>query len=672
VGLAARLESRAGDGGRVALVAQPRPERVPLSPAQQRMWFLNRLESASAAYNIPAALKLSGTLDTDAMRAAVRDVVGRHEVLRTVYPETDGVGYQKVLPISDAVIDLPVVDTAADAVQDTVDEFFATQFDVTRDVPIRARLLRVASTEYVLMFVVHHIAADGFSMAPLTRDVMIAYEARVRGAAPAWVPLDVQYADYAIWQRRVLGDETDPGSVMSRQLDYWRAALGASAGPLELPTDRPRPAVASGRGAVHRFVVPGEVVARVRKTAAAHRVTEFMVVHAASAVLLARLSNTDDVTIGTPVAGRGEAALDDLVGMFVNTLVLRTRVDPGESFAELFARVREADLGAFGNADVPFERLVEVLDPPRSQAHHPLFQVMLTFQNLDGGSFELPGLTVDSLDSTRVATRADLQFTFSHHVDAETGLDALDGEFAYATDLFDESTVIGFAERFVRVLSAVTDPAATVGDVELLAPAEREAVLTNWNATDRAVTAGTLPSAFDEQVQRSPEAPAVVSDDRSLSYSEFASRVNRLARHLIAVGVGPESTVALGMRRSVDLVVAMYAVLAAGGGYVPVDPDQPADRNGYVLDVAEPAVVLTTDRDGFDVASEKPVPVLAVDTVDLSAYSDAPVTDADRISPLRPSNTAYVIFTSGSTGRPKGVAVSHGAIVNRLLWMQAE
>uniref|UniRef100_UPI00278C7C45 condensation domain-containing protein n=1 Tax=Skermania pinensis TaxID=39122 RepID=UPI00278C7C45 len=398
VGLAARVESGL-DAVRVPLVARVRSGRVPLSLAQTRMWLLNRLDPGSAAYNIPLVVRLSGVVDVVALGLALGDVVVRHEVLRTVYPEFDGVGYQRVLEPADAVVDVDVVEVSADAVVSVVSEFVGVGFDVTERVPVRARLWRVVGVgvvgdECVLGVVVHHISADGVSVGVLARDVMAAYAARVAGRVPGWAPLAVQYADYSVWQREVLGDEADPESVVARQVGFWRERLAGVPDELGLPLDRSRPVVASGRGGVVRVRWDAVLVAGIAECARVFGVTPFMVVHAGLAVLLARLSGGSDIAIGTPVAGRGEAALDDVVGMFVNTLVLRTEVDLGVSFAGVLAGVREMDVAAFGHADVPFERLVEVLDPPRSRARHPLFQVMLAFQNVADTTFELPGLTV--------------------------------------------------------------------------------------------------------------------------------------------------------------------------------------------------------------------------------------------------------------------------------------
>ncbi|WP_350246165.1 amino acid adenylation domain-containing protein [Rhodococcus sp. D-6] len=671
--LAVMVEPLAGDD-RAPLVAQERPERVPLSLAQQRMWFLNRFEPESAVNNIPGAIRLTGVLDVEALRSAVVDVLGRHESLRTIYPDVDGVGYQQVLPVDEVVPDLTPVPVAESDLIARATEIVGTGFDVTTQVPFRARLFAVTETgtaaEHVLVLVVHHIASDGFSMGPLTRDVVTAYAARVSGDAPQWEPLPVQYADFAIWQREVLGSEDDPESIISSQVAFWRETLAGLPEQLDLPADRPRPAVASYRGASHRFVLDSELRSAVRDLARRTSTTEFMVVHAALAVLLARLSGTDDIAIGTPVAGRGDAALDDLVGMFVNTLVLRTRVEGGESFEQVLGRVRGADLEAFGHADLPFERLVEIIDPERSTARHPLFQVLLAFQNLDAGSLELPGLTVSALDVDVALAKFDLQVTVSDDATAEGYL----VELTYATDLFDARTMESFAERLARILTAVvTEPALPVGDVALLDDAERTDVLATWNATEHALgDAGTLVDLFAEQVRRSPDAVAVEFEGETLTYGEFSERVNRLARHLISLGVGPDARVGLAMRRSLDLLVGMYAVVTAGGAYVPIDPDQPEDRNGYILDIAAPVVVLTTERDGFSVPATASVPSLAIDTLDLSATPAEPVTDADRVAPLRPSNTAYSIFTSGSTGRPKGVAVAHASVVNQIRWITTE
>ncbi|MFC7449655.1 non-ribosomal peptide synthase/polyketide synthase [Rhodococcus daqingensis] len=668
--LAVRAESASRESGRIPLARMERPERIPLSLAQQRMWFLNRFDTASAVNNIPLALRLSGRLDVAALRAAVADAIERHESLRTVYPDTDAGPCQVILPADQAVPELVPIPVGDDEVLTWVIELASTGFDVTTEIPLHVRLLRVGETEHVLALVVHHISADGFSMGPLARDVMVAYSAHLHGAQPSWAPLEVQYADYSLWQRAVLGDEQDPDSVAARQVGYWTAELAGLPEQLDLPADRPRPAEQSYRGDTYAFTLDARMHRALLDLARGQDSTLFMVMHAALAVLLSRLSNESDIAIGSPIAGRGEEALDDLVGMFVNTLVLRTRVSPEQRFAEVLDLVRAGDLAAFGHADVPFERLVEVLNPTRSTARHPLFQVALSFHNLERNRFTLPDLEIGVLDAGFEPAKFDLHLTLVDRHDDSGEPAEIAASFTYATDLFDRDTVAQFAARFERILrTVVADRDAVVGDIPILDDLHREELVSAWNETAHPVPATTLAELFDAQVRRTPAAIATVFEGEELTYAQFDARVNRLARELIAHGVGPEARVGLAIRRSVELVVAMYAVAKAGGVYVPIDPDHPAERTAYVLDSARPVVVLTTT--GVSVTPPEGVELLLVDALG-DDRSPAPITDADRIAPLRPENTAYVIYTSGSTGRPKGVAVPHRAIANQLLWKQSE
>ncbi|MGQ4599743.1 amino acid adenylation domain-containing protein [Nocardia sp. R6R-6] len=650
----------------------PRPQRVPLSYAQQRMWFLNRFDPASASNNIPLAVRLSGELDVAALRRAIHDLVQRHEVLRTSYPEHDGAGSQLVHAVSEpgAVPELPVSEvTEAELPEHTV-AVVGAGFDVTVAPPVRLRLLRVNETEHVLVCVVHHIAADGSSMGPLTADLMAAYSARAAGAAPVWEPLPLQYADYTLWQRDVLGAEADPESILARQIGFWRDRLADVPEKLDLPADRPRPAVFSGRGASYEFKIDAPVHAALNRLAQRHDATLFMVTHAAFAVLLARLSNTTDITVGTPVAGRGDAALAGLIGMFVNTLALRTEVDPAQTFVALLDQVRGQDVSAFGQVEVPFERLVELLDPVRSSAHHPLFQVMLTFQNFAPSTLELPSLNVSALDFTVPVAKFDLELTMVPHEDERTPL-GIAAALTYSTDLFDEATIAAFAQRLCRILTVVAEsPQLAVGEIELLDAAERAEILVDWNRTRHPVTTGLLLDGYGRAVAEHPDAVAVVYGDQQLTYREFDTRVNQLARVLIEQGVGAESLVGLAFRRSLDLVVGMYAILTAGGAYVPLDPDHPAERIAHVLDIAHPICVLTTTADAVPMPEH--IATLCVDTLDMAPRSGAPVRAEELRRPVRPEHLAYVIFTSGSTGRPKGVAISHAAIDNQIEWMLAQ
>ncbi|MBO0852601.1 MAG: amino acid adenylation domain-containing protein, partial [Nocardia sp.] len=692
-GIAARAQSAAESGTgadsatRLPLVAQPRPDRVPLSPAQQRMWFINQFDPAAPTYNLPFVVRLHGQVDTDALREALLDVIRRQESLHTVFPESEDGGYQLVVPTDEVEFAIPVTAIDAAELHDVLADFASTGFDVSREFPIRVRIYRVTGTDgaeddCAVAFVVHHIAADGFSFGPLARDVTAAYLARAAGGPPTWSPLPVQYIDYTLWQRQVLGDEGDADSVAAREIVYWREQLAGLPDQLELPADRPRPPVQSFRGSQAGFEIDADLHCRLVNLARAEGVSLFMVLHGALAALLARLSGTRDIAIGTPVAGRGEQALDDLIGMFVNTLVLRSEVDGADRFSDFLARTREADLSAFAHAEVPFERLVEVLNPVHSQARHPLFQVMLSFQEMSHVSLELPGLSVTAEELDLDIAKFDLLWTLTEQRGGSGEPAGISASLSYATDLFDAETVAGFNERYLRVLEAVAaGPQTRLRDIEVFDPAERARVLVQWNDTDHEVPA--LTSILDPVYERArirPDAIALVADqaDRAIgaadgageiTYGEFTARVNRLARKLIADGVRPDTLVAVGIRRSIDTFVAIYAVLAAGGGYVPIDPDHPAERTEYVLADARPVVLLTTARDEMTTTG---CPVVEIDTVALDDFDSAPITDADRRGRLRPDNLAYVLYTSGSTGRPKGVAVTHAAMINQICWKISE
>uniref|UniRef100_UPI0012E901C1 non-ribosomal peptide synthetase n=1 Tax=Rhodococcus phenolicus TaxID=263849 RepID=UPI0012E901C1 len=663
-GLAAAVESHAGSGARVALSARPRPERVPLSLAQQRMWFLNRFDSGTAVNNIPVALRLSGELDVAALAAAVTDVIARHEVLRTCYPEIDGVGRQVVLPVAEAPV-LQIVRISADSVTESVSELIGTGFDVTIEVPFRAALLELSSEERILVLVAHHISADGFSMGPLARDVMVAYAARSRGGAPSWAPLEVQYADFALWQREVLGDENDPESLISAQLAYWSEALSGTPDVLDLPTDRPRPVQATHRGDTHRFVLPADVFAAVEAFASEQSATPFMVVHAAFAVLLARLSGTEDIVIGSPVAGRGEAALDDLVGMFVNTAVLRTIVDGSESFRDLLGRVREGDLGAFGHADVPFERLVDKLDPVRSQAHSPIFQVVLAFQNLASGTFELGDLSVAPVEADARIAKFDLQLTVVPGERSDGGTGGVPAMFDYATDLFDDSTIAAFADRFVRLLEALTrSPERPVGDADLFAPGELDGLLAHTGPAGPEPR--TLPGLIAAAVAANPDGIAVRCEDRELTYRELDERSSQLARVLLRRGIGAEQLVAVAIPRSIESVLAVWAVTKTGAAFVPVDANYPADRIEHMVTDAQATTGLTLARHVRALPGDTDWLVLDDAGLQTSIEEEAatPVAETELLRPIRVGQVAYVIYTSGSTGKPKGVSVTHAGLHN--------
>ncbi|MFD0969297.1 non-ribosomal peptide synthetase [Plantactinospora endophytica] len=671
-GLASVLTAPGGSA-RPRLAPVSRPDRLPLSFAQRRLWFLHRLEENTSPYNMPLALDLTGPVSRVALEAALADVVARHESLRTVFPEDADGPYQHVLDVEAARPALALEVTTDEALPDRIAEASRHRFDLASELPLVARLFQVAPNRHTLLILMHHIAADGWSVPLLARDLATAYAARRQDTAPEQPPLPVQYADYTLWQHAVLGDERQPGSPAAAQLDYWRTALAGLPEQLDLPADRPRPAISSYQGQRIGFTLPADLHQGLRELARTQHATLFMVVQAALATVLYRLGAGPDIPIGSPIAGRVDDAAEDLVGFFVNTLVLRNDLSGNPTFTELLARVRETDLAAYGQQDLPFERLVEVLSPERSMGRHPLFQVALAFDNSDQDVAaervgRLMGLTVRPRDVGTGAAKFDLLFGVRERRDAAGAPAGLEGALQFSTDLYDRSAAERMVACLTRVLRAVVDdPTGTVADLDILGAAGRDEVLRWGDAVDAAPAPRTLVEAFAEQARRDPDAVAVVSGTEQLSYVDLDLRSNRLARLLIGHGVGPESLVVLAVPRSADLVVALLAVVKAGGVYVPVDPDYPAERIRLIVGDAQPVLVLAA----AGTASLLPAtgaPVVVLDETDLGGFSDTPVEDTERVRPLRPEHPAYVIYTSGSTGRPKGVVVTH-ANVERLFTM---
>ncbi|MCD7440503.1 amino acid adenylation domain-containing protein [Streptomyces lincolnensis] len=662
------------EGARPPITPLERPARIPLSYAQQRLWFLNHLEGPSATYNIPVALRLKGALDRAALRQALTDVVARHESLRTLFAEEAGEARQIVLPAPHAVPELTEVDVARGEMEDRVRATAAHPFDLSAELPVRAWLFSARDGERVLVLVVHHIAGDGWSMGPLARDLSLAYTARTRGEAPAWTPLPVQYADYTLWQREVLGSEDDPDSEISRQLAHWKDALAGLPEELELPVDRPRPARQSHRGGRVPFEVPAALHARLAAFARETGTSLFMVTQAALATLLTRLGAGTDIPIGSPVAGRTDAAVEDLVGFFVNTLVLRTDTSGDPTFTELVARVRETNLAAYGHQDVPFERLVEVLSPARSLARHPLFQVLLGFDNNQEALdvLRLPGLTVDVQAPETGRAKFDLAFFFDERYGPQGEPEGLRAAVEYNADLFDHGTAQEFADRLLRVLAGVVDdPGRPIGRLDVMAAAERWRVLEEWNRTARPVPADPVPVLFQRQVSAEPRATALVGEDTTLSYAELNARANRLAHLLAASGVGAEDVVAIALPRSPDLVVALLATLKAGAAYLTLDVTAPEQRLRAILGDCAPRAVVTDTATG-PALGEVPAGTVVLDAPEtvraLAAAPDTDPTDSDRVRPTDLRHPAYVVYTSGSTGAPKGVMMPMSSLVNLLAW----
>ncbi|WP_409240614.1 condensation domain-containing protein, partial [Streptomyces sp. PA5.6] len=667
---------------RPALAPATRPDRMPLSFAQRRQWFLYRLEGPSATYNVPMVLHLSGALDVDALRAALNDVVARHEALRTVFPEVDGQPYQDIRPAADARTPMDVGTVTEAELSGAVDRAVRRPIDLATELPLHVSLFTVmdAVDEHVLVLVLHHIAGDGWSMSPLAGDLGAAYAARCAGRVPTWTPLPVQYADYTLWQRQVLGDESDPSSVLSTQLGHWKQVLAGLPERLELPTDHPYPEQAGYEGATVPVSVDADVHRALGELARSRQTTVFMVLQSALAVLLHRLGAGTDIPIGTPVAGRGEEELDDLVGFFVNTLVLRTDLSGDPTFTELLDRVCATNLSAYAHQDVPFEGLVEALNPNRSLAHHPLFQVMLAFNNVPRTTPDLVGVEVTPRTVRVEAARMDLSVSLAEQHDADGVADGISGVISYRTDLFEHGTVTAMAERLVRVLASVaTDAERRVGSIEVLSDEERHRLLEERNDTVVPVPRATVPELVEARAQAAPDAVALIAggagsaDSGSLTYGELNTRANRLAHHLIGQGVGPEHIIALALPRSPELITALFAVLKTGAAYLPIDTAYPADRIRFMLADSRPTLVLTRTTTSAQWPEDTRTVFLDDPAVQdrLSTRPGTDPTDADRLAPLNPDHPAYVVYTSGSTGTPKGVVAQHAGLVNLALAQSA-
>jgi amino acid adenylation domain-containing protein len=610
-------------------------------------------------------------------------VVGRHESLRTVFPVVDGTPCQHVI---DAVVATPQVTVAKVRPSDLpalLARAVAHEFDLAAELPVRAWLFAVGPADHVLVLLLHHIAGDGWSVQVLMADLAAAYAARCQGRAPQWAPLPVQYADYTLWQRDLLGgaggagQDTADGGVLAEQVGYWTSALAGLPEELVLPADRPRPAEASQRGGEVRWRLAGAGLhGALAGLARERQATVFMVVLAGLAALLSRMGAGTDIPVGAPVAGRTDEAVHDLVGFFVNTLVLRADVSGDPGFGGLLDRVRETVLAAQARQDVPFERLVEVLNPVRSAARHPLFQVMIADEDIGAAGWQLPGLRIEAEPVPAGAAKFDLTLAFRQDRDAAGAPAGISASFEYAEDLFDHATIAALAVRLTRLLrQATVAPARPLSTLGILTSAERRD-LACWNDTARQVPAAgpevTLPGLFETQAARTPDATAVVFEGTQVSYAELNARANRLARYLVSLGAGPERLVAVAMPRCPDMIVAVLAVLKSGAAYVPVDPGYPADRIAFMLTETSPVAVLSTAGVAATLPGGTPRVVLDDPAVVAELAGLAGQAAAGPRKAAGPRNAAYVIYTSGSTGRPKGVVIEHGRAALFACWAGSE
>jgi amino acid adenylation domain-containing protein len=631
----------------------PRGGDLPLSFAQERLWFLDRLAPGNAAYNIPLALAAHGELSLPALAASLGEMVRRHEALRTTYVARGDRPVQVVAP--DAAWALPLIDLAAlpegvrgSEVRRLADALVARPFDLDRDAVLRASALRLGASDHALLLVVHHIASDGWSLGVIVEEIAALYPAALAGAPSPLPELAVQYADFAVWQRGWL-----QGEALAGQLGYWRERL-AGAAALDLPTDRPRPPAQSFRGATRMHSIGAETTAALGAFARRHDATLFMVLLSAVQTLLGRYAGQEDVVVGSPIANRTRAEIEPLVGFFVNSLVLRGDLAGDPAFAELVGRSRRAALEAYAHQDLPFERLVEELRPDRRLAHNPLFQVMFAVQNAPMQAIELPGITFSAVDFEFPATRFDLEIFFT---EAAGGMAV---QLTYGTDLFDAATIARLEGHLDTLLAAVlADPSRRLAELALLTAPEVHQVRLAWNDTAAAIPAEDVAALFSAQARRRPDAVAVASETGDLTYAELEGRSTLLARRLAAAGVGPEVRVALLAQRSPAMIVGLLAILKAGGAYVPLDPSYPAERLAWMLADSGSRVLLGQPELLAELPEEADLPV-----IELTAETglEAPQAGPEPQGSL-PGGLAYVMYTSGSTGRPKGVGVTHRNIV---------
>jgi len=634
-----------------------RSGELPLSFAQQRMWFLYQLESQSAFYNESLQLRLEGVLNLAALEQSINEIIRRHEILRTTFPAVDGKPVQVISP--SLKIKIPVLDLqglAASEVQQIVTKEARQPFDLSHGPLLRVSLLKLGSDSYTLVLIMHHIITDGWSMGLFIQELCNIYRALTLDTPLLLSQLPIQYGDFAVWQRQWLTEE-----VQKQQLNYWTQQLAGAPPLLELPTDKPRPAIQTFCGATQQFQIDRNLSEQIKKFSQQSGATLFHTLLAAFVVLMFRYSGQDDICVGSPIANRNRRELDSLIGFFVNTLVLRHRIEGNPSFVEFLSQVRQVATSAYTHQDVPFEQVVEALQPERSLSYNPLFQVVFVLENFLLDKVELPDLTL----TPQFVERGTSQFDLTLAVwETKAGLI---GSWEYNSDLFEPDTIARMTSHFQTLLAAIiANPHQSIGELPLLSQQERHQLLVEWNDTYRPYPHDKcIHQLFEEQVEKTPDAVAVVYEEESLTYQQLNDRANQLAHYLRSLGVKPEVLVGICIERSPLMIVGMLGILKAGGAYVPLDPAYPQERLAFMLEDAHVLVLLTQESLVNTLPPHK-AQVICLDSD--KAISNSSTENLTHTTTT--NNLAYVIYTSGSTGRPKGVQIEHRGLLNLVFWHQ--
>lgn len=650
------------------LLKQQRPEQFPLSHAQRRLWFLYKLEGPSPTYNIPVVIRMSGDLDASVLEEAVGDVIERHEILRTIFPEKMGSPQQVILSHHEIqpFFHISYIDEAE--LKTELHSAVRYAFELEVEPAIQMKLFDLGSNQYVFLLLLHHIVGDGWSLAPLLQDVARAYEARVSGFDYEFSPLEIQYVDYTLWQDQFLGSEVDEQSILYKQLEYWKNQLANLPDELALPTDYPRPLKSNSKGETISFQIDRELHENLLMFARQKNVSLFMVLQAGLATLLTRLGAGTDIPIGSPVAGRNDEGLADLVGLFINNVVLRTDTSGNPSFTELLERVRKINLEAYDNQDVPFERLVEVLKPSRSQSRHPLFQVMLILQNTPEANLVIPKVETNLSLLNAGVSKFDFSLELSEKYDQDRVPIGINGLLEYSTSLYKLETMNIFISRYLKVLAeAIAHPEQGINQIEILTTIEKEKMLKKRKQQSSNLVEHNLVSLFEKRVAQYPDNVAIVFNKEKLNYVELNRRANQLARYLIQNGVGPEDFIGIALPRSIEMILAILAVLKTGAAYVPIDPASPKERMKFIIEDSSPVMILTRSSLVTNIDHNQPSKMIEIDNSQflnqIDKLIDINITDDDRVCPLRPYHPAYIIYTSGSTGVPKGVIIPQQNVV---------